>query len=280
MKVICQKCSATYAINDAAIPPKGARAQCPRCKHLQAVKRDEVAAPPPAPAPSDDPFASLDMAPAPPPPAPPPARAAPAAGGNDPFSDFEMPTAASVGARAPPPAARAAPPPANTSAPVKRPASDPFARLDLVAPKAPAAPPRPAPAADPFADLDFGSGSAAPTAPAAEPEPAAPAGPVVLGKCSVCGKPLTDPFDAALGTCESCRAKETPLSVPGAAAPKTGAAPAPVALASTPENRSAASTGSRPLVRDAQRRGGAARRHSSPAWWCWSSLLPEWVSGR
>ncbi len=29
-----------------------------------------------------------------------------------------------------------------------------------------------------------------------------------MGKCRVCGKLIFDPFDAALGTCESCRAKE------------------------------------------------------------------------
>src|SRR5947209_20449409 len=126
MKVICQNCNATYAINDAAIPPKGARAQCPRCKHLQAVKREEGpaaagAAPPPA-------------AGAAPPPA---ARAAPAA---DPF--------AGLGAAPPPPAAR---PPSG--------AADPFAGMGAAPPPPAARGPAAAPAGgDPFGSMDVGPG--------------------------------------------------------------------------------------------------------------------------
>ncbi|MFE8597391.1 tetratricopeptide repeat protein [Archangium violaceum] len=51
MRIICQKCAAAYAIDDRVITPKGVRAQCPRCRHLQLVKReDSPAAPEPKPA--------------------------------------------------------------------------------------------------------------------------------------------------------------------------------------------------------------------------------------
>jgi predicted Zn finger-like uncharacterized protein len=51
MRITCQKCSAAYAIDDRVITPKGVRAQCPRCRHLQLVKReDSPAAPAPKPA--------------------------------------------------------------------------------------------------------------------------------------------------------------------------------------------------------------------------------------
>src|SRR5262245_55772093 len=112
MKVICQQCKATYAINDAAIPPKGARAQCPRCKHLQSVKREDSAAAPAQPA-------LTTPAPVPPPlQAPRPSqpvgaslKAAPAA---DPFADLGL------GSSPPPSSPQRAPPPA-----------DPFASLDF-----------------------------------------------------------------------------------------------------------------------------------------------------
>ena len=90
--------------------------------------------------------------------------------------------------------------------------------------------------------------------PAAAPAPAAaaPAAAAVLGKCATCGKQLTDPFDAALGNCESCRAKETPLNSQPGAAPKvtnaSGEMPAlAVAPAPIPAGRSPATTGSQPL---------------------------------
>ena len=40
MRIVCQKCSAAYAIDDKFITAKGVRAQCPRCRHLQLVKRE------------------------------------------------------------------------------------------------------------------------------------------------------------------------------------------------------------------------------------------------
>jgi len=52
MKVVCESCHAAYAIDGAMIPPRGARAQCPRCGHQQRVMPDaSAAAAPQAPAP-------------------------------------------------------------------------------------------------------------------------------------------------------------------------------------------------------------------------------------
>ena len=53
MRIVCQKCSAAYAIDDKFVTPKGVRAQCPRCRHTQLVKREESAA---AAAPASDSF--------------------------------------------------------------------------------------------------------------------------------------------------------------------------------------------------------------------------------
>src|SRR4051812_49904263 len=52
MRIVCQKCAAAYAIDDRLISPKGVRAQCPRCRHLQLVKRDAASPAPEAPAPA------------------------------------------------------------------------------------------------------------------------------------------------------------------------------------------------------------------------------------
>src|SRR5581483_10679218 len=44
MRIVCQKCSAAYAIDDKLVSAKGIRAQCPRCRHLQLVKKDDAPA--------------------------------------------------------------------------------------------------------------------------------------------------------------------------------------------------------------------------------------------
>lgn len=66
MRIVCQKCSAAYAIDDKFVTPKGVRAQCPRCRHLQLVKKDDApaaAAPAPAAGPASGPSPFLfDMA--------------------------------------------------------------------------------------------------------------------------------------------------------------------------------------------------------------------------
>src|SRR5689334_10870903 len=38
MRVICEKCRSAYAIDDAQVPPAGARTQCPRCSHVQIAR--------------------------------------------------------------------------------------------------------------------------------------------------------------------------------------------------------------------------------------------------
>jgi cellulose synthase operon protein C len=43
MRIVCQKCSAAYSIDDKHVTAKGVRAQCPRCRHLQLVKKEDAA---------------------------------------------------------------------------------------------------------------------------------------------------------------------------------------------------------------------------------------------
>ncbi|WP_257458496.1 tetratricopeptide repeat protein [Archangium lipolyticum] len=64
MRITCQKCAAAYAIDDRVITPKGVRAQCPRCRHLQLVKREDAPAQPDA-APAAAPVAKPAAAPKP-----------------------------------------------------------------------------------------------------------------------------------------------------------------------------------------------------------------------
>ncbi|MDC0708518.1 zinc-ribbon domain-containing protein [Stigmatella sp. ncwal1] len=165
MRIVCQKCAAAYAIEDRLISPKGVRAQCPRCRHLQLVKKD--------------------------------------------------PASAEAGA----PAEATAPPQAAAAA-------------------RPAAPARPQAAEDALPGYTDGSGGSAP-----DPlfDGLIPSGPsrasvaVPPGKapdsarvgCRECNKPLTDPFDQAIGTCEDCRQK---------AKPADEAAPAAAAAASSASN--------------------------------------------
>src|SRR5919197_6092702 len=41
MRLICERCLTKYSIEDRLIPARGARAQCPRCRHTQIVRRAE-----------------------------------------------------------------------------------------------------------------------------------------------------------------------------------------------------------------------------------------------
>ncbi|MDQ3263661.1 MAG: zinc-ribbon domain-containing protein [Myxococcota bacterium] len=76
MRLVCPKCSAAYAIEDRLIGASGVRAQCPRCKHQEFVRKgDRREADPPVAEPAvavirrgDKPVARA----APPPPRPPP----------------------------------------------------------------------------------------------------------------------------------------------------------------------------------------------------------------
>ncbi|AEI66361.1 tetratricopeptide repeat protein [Corallococcus macrosporus] len=220
MRIVCQKCAAAYAIDDKLITAKGVRAQCPRCRHLQLVRRDPSAAPAPAPQPpvTLTPVSGAGAAPAPNP-------------ADDLFGDFG----------APPPAAAPAPTPARSEgaagsdlfgdfgampapAPASSPPVDPFADLG-----APAAARGPAAEEDPLLDF-LGPPPSAPQglAPRAErpAKPAAPKPPATAG-CRVCQKPLTDSFDQALGICDDCRqpgaAQVPPAAASGPAAPAASA---------------------------------------------------------
>ncbi|MBM7115225.1 tetratricopeptide repeat protein [Archangium primigenium] len=64
MRISCQKCAAAYAIDDRVITPKGVRAQCPRCRHLQLVKREDAPAAAPAPQPAPMPKPAVAAKPA------------------------------------------------------------------------------------------------------------------------------------------------------------------------------------------------------------------------
>ncbi|MFT3837168.1 MAG: tetratricopeptide repeat protein [Myxococcaceae bacterium] len=306
MRIVCEKCSAAYAIDDKFITPKGIRAQCPRCRHLQLVKRDDSAiataqvpvpaapppaAPPPAAAPltfgggfgsgapieaiptkprQASPFlfdlevtkpggpppgaggsmSALNAVPAKPssvaiPPPPPPMSPQPPGntGSELDFSELNFeavpPTeqAPAIAAPPPPAAAKAARPSSlppqskifsapgqpRTSPPVKPPvaaAPQPSVELnafsfDDLAPPPPSKPPPAAPAKpqaplqpDPF-DLAIAAG--APKEPLGGSVPATSEVAAVV-KCKSCGKPLTDPFDQAIGTCDDCRNTSTPLT--------------------------------------------------------------------
>src|SRR5437660_7547181 len=41
MRITCEKCAAPYSIEDRLVTSKGVRAQCPRCRHVQLVRREE-----------------------------------------------------------------------------------------------------------------------------------------------------------------------------------------------------------------------------------------------
>ena len=192
MRIVCQKCSAAYAIDDKFVTPKGVRAQCPRCRHLQLVKKDDApAAAPEAPAPGAPSAFLFDMGG--PPPAAPPAssgsgmhfgQTAPAAGASaaSPF-DFSAPTnpgsPVDFGAP-PPPAAAPAASPFDFGAPPGGAAANPF---DFGS-----APPPPGPAAPSASPFDFGASPP-------PPGPAAPsASPFDFGAPP--GASSSSPFDA------------------------------------------------------------------------------------
>jgi predicted Zn finger-like uncharacterized protein len=210
MRIECQKCAAAYAIDDRLVTAKGVRAQCPRCRNLQLVKREGTAAasaPAAAPAPPPEPLPPFPSA-APTLPAA-PAFTPPA----DPFAlEFEapIPRPGQAQTAAPPPARNeiddllsATPPPP----PREQPASDsgfgPPAATQAMDDFRP--PPPPPPQA---MDDDFGPPPPSELAPAAQT--------ATLG-CRQCGKPLTDSFDQALGLCDGCRARSAAAQAPAEA---------------------------------------------------------------
>ncbi len=228
MRIACEKCSAAYAIDDKFVTPKGVRAQCPRCRHLQTVKKGE---------PQSSEIAEISSA---------DARAAVAA--------------AAAAASKDSPATVAAAAPSAFLFDLGAPAPLPMATRQ---PDVPPPPPLKAGGEMDFGDFDLGdepvsSGSlleqapvdfsgldpldAEPTQAFSMPPPALAAGGVLV-KCRTCGKPLTDPFDQAIGICDDCRDKVDSASAPPPAhavvlarlvAPKVTAAAAPLIAASMP----------------------------------------------
>lgn len=245
MRIVCQKCSAAYAIDDKFVTEKGVRAQCPRCRHLQLVKKGDAAppgeaaaspgsaspflfdlgkppapaaAPPPPPAPSGLSFGTVPPPPnAPPPPAgfnfdfggPPP----PAPGGPAPAP--AAPAAFDFGSLPPPPGPGPAPSsasPFDFGAPATSPSNNALEFVD-------AAPPGPTgqnPALSPFGGAPSGPGAALDAMLGGPPPPTGPSpAPTATAKCKTCGKSMTDPFDLALGVCDDCRNKaQTTLDAP------------------------------------------------------------------
>lgn len=222
MKIVCQKCAAAYAIDDRLISPKGVRAQCPRCRHLQLVKR-ETAGPPPEPV--------APAAPASQPPQAAPRAAAPArpAGGNsalaaDLFNDLTAPQTDALppdplfdGLMSPPPVAES---PSEGG-------GDPLSDFLGPAPEAPPPPMTPAPRRVTNPNMAAASGAGAAPQSFRPPAPA-PAPVQAPATCRECGKALNDPFDQAIGTCEDCRSKQAAPSqdsLPEASAPPEQASP-------------------------------------------------------
>ncbi|MBN1209348.1 MAG: zinc-ribbon domain-containing protein [Myxococcaceae bacterium] len=202
MRIVCQKCAAAYAIDDRLISPKGVRAQCPRCRHLQLVKRDAApeASAPAAPAPQLAPPAASphamhdfgaapDAAQLPPDPlfdglvAPPPARPSQAtARPGPPVPEAPRPApAVHLGPRPGPPVPGSSAPGASSGDPL----------FDFLGPPPEAPPP-------PVAPVPRRLSGAQPAAPPVQAPPG----------CRECNKPLPDPFDQAIGTCEDCRQKQ------------------------------------------------------------------------
>ena len=179
MRIECQKCSAAYAIDDRLVTSKGVRAQCPRCRHLQLVKREEGKV---APSPALAMVSGLGGQPAPvEAPGPPPVAPMPAA----PPNRVSAPPA-------PRPFDLDAPAPTLGGGPTERSALDDFLE-----------------SAPPATNPSMKRVTLPPQAEAEDaPRPTAPVQ-AVLG-CRECGKPLMDSFDQALGLCDSCRAKASP----------------------------------------------------------------------
>jgi predicted Zn finger-like uncharacterized protein len=240
MRIVCQKCSAAYAIDDKFVTDRGVRAQCPKCRHVQLVKKGDAAPPggsvtspgdasaflfdldrPSSPAgepPPPTPGLSFGVVPpppnAPPPPAgfnfdfgarSPPAPAAPAPAAGAPF-DF--------GSLSPPPGpgtAAPAPAPVDFGAPPTAPGTGALEFLDAAPPGSTgqtAAMHRFGPGPGGAASHDAMLG--APPPPTGET-----AAPSAVAKCKTCGKAMTDPFDIALGVCDDCRNQaQTHVEVP------------------------------------------------------------------
>ncbi|MBF5041298.1 tetratricopeptide repeat protein [Aggregicoccus sp. 17bor-14] len=239
MRIVCQSCSAAYAIDDRHVTPRGVRAQCPRCRHQQVVRREpDAATAPPAQSPAAPPPAPERASAAPPPPAVAPVPLAPSARPRP-----EGPPERAQAAR---PRAPESPRPAPAAgAPAPEPRPGPAPRTVAPPPQVPVADsPPPGLGSDDLAFQDLAPEDPAQPPPSAggrarrvtREQPAAPVERLELPvACDRCGGRLEDPVSQALGTCEACRsaAEEASASTPTLRIP-LGAAPSQRGAGSSP----------------------------------------------
>lgn len=227
MRIDCEKCGAAFAIEDRLVPPKGVRAQCPRCRNIQLVKKPEVA---PAAAPSPKaPVAQVTAAPT-------TSRSsspalAPAPGASKAGAGSQSPSSPKVPAWVPP-----------ESPPVHTPESGVPAQLaQTLKAKSTSGRTQAASAKPPAAAVEANAAAVK----AAKPPTVSDEPPTAQARqssepptmetllCSSCRRVLGDAFDKALGTCDACRAKAAPAEAPAApfsplnrmAPPRTAARP-------------------------------------------------------
>ncbi len=206
MHITCEKCSTTYVLDDALIPPQGVPVQCTRCAHVFTARVPTAAAPPPAKAAAPGNSTMMFGSPAAPP--------------ADAPKNTTMMFGTAASNAPPPPQAPAAPPSARTTmmfgggaTPAPPAPAQPSARSTMVFGTAASnAPPAAAPQAPANArtTMMFGAG--------AQPAPAAPAAPA---------KNTTMMFGTPASNAASQAAQSAPP--PAAAANKTlvfGGAPA------------------------------------------------------
>ncbi|MFT3709163.1 MAG: zinc-ribbon domain-containing protein [Archangium sp.] len=223
MRIVCQKCSAAYAIDDKFVTPKGVRAQCPRCRHLQLVKKDDAPAPAAA-ANAPSPFL-FDMG-APPAPAAAPAAPPPSSSGSG--LHFGQTKPAQGGAAAPnpfdfsPPTNPGAPAPFDFSAPPTSPSNPAPPPPSFPVSKAPPPPPPAAAEPSPFDFSGVGGGGASNPFDFGSPPPGAPGGaaPNPFGGDLDLGMPLPPPPPPS--SARSAPPPPPPPSAPAAPAQVTG----------------------------------------------------------
>ncbi len=187
MRIVCEKCAAAYAIDDRLITPRGIRAQCPRCRHQHLLTTAMAVA-----------AAEAQAEPV--------GQAAPAA----PVMLARLSLKTGEARRITPVAVERVP--EEAFAPDDRLPAPP---LDEAL-----APPRMSPLADaplpPPARAPAEESPGAPEAISAAPERVEPA------RCGHCGLVLEDAFDAAIGACDACRARQSDPEVSSVPRPDAG----------------------------------------------------------
>jgi predicted Zn-dependent protease len=197
MRIICRQCSVAYSLDDRHVTERGVRAQCPRCRHLQLVKKGGPEDQPPAPtlgvggSDTASAFGFDFSGPQPSEPEPEP-QTQPAA---RPWPSGEFGASASQAVeRAPFDFSALAPRASSSSSPFEFDATQPLSGAD---------------SGQGFPA--FGPPEAAASEPSGRPEVSTPGGApagVSAPPCASCGRPLVDAFDLALGTCDGCREKQ------------------------------------------------------------------------